>query len=344
MKKIFFSIVTLLILTNTQLSAQAANDTTLALAIRSTIQGFSNNYWYTFDKKKFELNQDSAKLYQLVTNKILTKDYLYDHQSAWNALTGEEYKNTSKRKWEKYNKNKSFVTDETGYWCGISTYASALEEWRTFQKTGNCKGSWRDLKEKGNKISKINTIIVTETSDPSYLPWHPTILPSEILVGYASSDCWRTPIALRYKKPRLNMVLLTDSLRSMLVDPARFAVIEKLVNDSNLVQPLQVVQATTQDSTKFSLIVSKQDTILFQDFAKEDGDKISIYFDGEIVQESVSIEHRPYAVPTKSRSSLIEIIVESEGSESPCTLEVLINNKQYLFSKKQGESIAILRK
>ena len=116
------------------------------------------------------------------------------------------------------------------------------------------------------------------------------------------------------------------------------------MNDSNLVEPLQVVQATAQDSINFSLIVSKQDTILFQDFAKEDGDKISIYFDGEIVQESVSIEHRPYAVPTKSKSSLIEIVIESEGSEPPCTLEVLINNKQYLFSKKQGEKITILRK
>ncbi|MCU0660013.1 MAG: hypothetical protein MUD00_00105 [Candidatus Pacebacteria bacterium] len=340
MKKILFSIILLLALNKLQTFAQTANDTTLALAIRASIQNFSNEYWYTFDKKKFNLNKDSVKLYQLVSSKILTKDYLYDHESSWNALTGEEYKHTGKRKWEKYNKSKSGVVDETGYWCNVFSYETALEEWKMFQKTGNCR--WRDIKIKGNKISKINSIIVIETSDPSYLPWHPTILPSEILIGYTTSDCWRTPIALKYKKPRLNMVFISDSIRKMVAEPARFAVIEKLVNNPNLVASVHV-QAVVQDSTKFSLIVSKRDTILFGDFVQIDGDKISVYFDGKIVEHSISIERKPYQIPIDPNINVVEIVIEDEGLKPPCTLEIFVNDKQYSFYVKKGEKITLLR-
>lgn len=339
MKKIICLFIAFFTLLSTYLFAQNANDTTLAIAIKSSIPQFSSVNWYTFNAKTFELNQDSAKLYEL-TQTGPSIAALKKSSLSWRPDIDYNPKYGDNQGWHKGYLVRASGQDlyAHGYECGVGNYTEAL--------TGKSPYGEYVIKRISPTIITVTDIV--EKGKISYLVLHKKIIPSEILLTAISSDCWAVAVYTRYKKPAVNMVLIPDSLKPT-DDPALLKRLESLINDSTLGNPPKVAESSPVAPVKtlptnFDVTVSTKDTISFQDFEREDGDKVSIFFDGNIIQELVGIEHKPYKIPLGSNVSVIEILAEDEGTEHPCTIEVVINGKTKQFYKKKGERVTILRK
>jgi hypothetical protein len=312
-----------------------SKDIRIALAIRAS-QDFSPKVTYTFDKKKFQQNQDSSILYELTQKNPSVHEML----SRWRALVDPNDSSFGPNKG--WHKGLLVTYDETyrptegnQYSCGFGSYADAKE---------------LEADQSGETDENSHRIIITKHCGvKAYLVYHKKIKPSEIFL-MRSSRGWAFPLLTRYARPVLAMKLLPDSLRKKISDPAELQMIEKLVNEPDLEKyavsetlPQKATDVPATSSKMYDITVSKTDTVIFSDYEEEDGDKVSIYFDGEIVAESASIEHHPYKVPIQSKARTIDLVVEDEGTKPPCTLRVYVNNKTYYFPKKKGEQISILR-
>lgn len=324
--------------------AQNPNDTTTALSIRAAIPGFDFKYYYTFDVKLFELNKDSITLFEL-TQKNPKPATLQPKN--WSGYSDYSETYSDNHGWHPAGLSKDCLNSRCGphdYICGSKDYKQVIE--------------WAS-KDPSSKITRISkTIIVDDEFLPNkekiaHLVLHSKIAPSEIFLGAVSSDCWAFPALTKYKKPKCIMRLIPDSLKLDNINLVGLKRIEKIINNPKVKAVIDSIKPIVKQSDSlipkisekdFDVVALKSDTISFQDFDMEDGDKISIFFDSILVQENISIEHKPYKVPVASKVSFIEIIIEDEGSSHPCTLQVIVNEKKYYFSKKKGEKIKIVRK
>ena len=350
------------------------------ILIAETIKNYlPKNFMLCFDSindKNFNLCLDSAKLYKIVSSKKLTGEYLYNNYAYENLFTNEHFAKKASRKWEKYNSRiaNSETYEEKGYSCNISNYKSALKSYQMYKRTGNCDREWRDLNEDGNKIYQIGRIIISETLDyngsRSYLVWHPTIQPSEILIGGISSDCWRVPIAVKYKKPILKPIVLdVNTINALRLDPKseRLISITKLVNDKKIIAltpakevnlPKVIAKPATignseqsnlpnvvdkNKTSKNKLLAQKgENTLLLFDHGVPDGDIVSVYINGNLYSKNITVNRKPLEIPffmKEGQIYTIDLKAESEGTISPCTVTLKIKgtNSQITMNGKKGE-------
>src|SRR6185436_13151524 len=291
--------------------AQTREDTLIALSIRKAIH-YSPNVLYTFNRKIYDLNQDSLSLYEMSQKNPLPMDLQPCFESSDYSLTYSDNHGWHKGSLVKMSSDEDEYYYPHEYIYGVGTNKEAREFDPSLIKQHIV-----------GKIRVVDQLCCMKT----YLLFHPTIKPSEVYLGKVKDGGWEAvPLLTRYKKPVLHIEALSDSLFARYAYEADLDAIEALVNDKNLTDSVLVAEKIELTAAEipaydpspdslYDIVVSMQDTLIFKDFIDEDGDTISVYFDDNIVQEKIAIEHKPFAVQIKSKTKRIEIIAESVGTK-----------------------------